>query len=111
MKSHDREAKPHAASETLAQALHRLAAQARERDIRVYVYPAAGEWFTSSYSQPDILHRVTRSSCDCPGFAWRGRCAHLAALLHSLGELPPEPNPPASRLRVVRSSPRLEVIA
>ena len=85
--------------ETTEQAIRRLAARAREHGIRVYQYPHTGEWYCSSYSQPDMLHRVTRVSCDCPGFTRHGRCQHHAALLHYLGELPPDPlTPPQLRV-------------
>jgi hypothetical protein len=97
--------------ETPEQAIRRLAAKARACDVRVYRYPGTGEFYANSYSQPDILHRVTRFSCDCPGFIRHGRCMHHAALVHHLGELPPEPTPPASRLRDSRPAPRLEVSA
>jgi hypothetical protein len=76
--------------ETPEQAIRRLAAQARDRGIRVALYEPTGEWYASSFTAPDRLHRVTRVSCDCPGFCRHGRCMHHAALLHHLGELPPE---------------------
>jgi hypothetical protein len=86
--------------ETRDQAIRRLAAQESERGIRVYQYEPTGEWYASSYRWPDRLHRVTRVSCDCPGFCKHGRCQHRAALLHYLGELPPDP-PRPTRLRVM----------
>ena len=75
-------------SETPAQITRRLAYQAINAGIRVYQYPHTGEFYTSSYAEPDILHRVTRLSCDCRGFIRHGRCAHHSALLHFIGELP-----------------------
>ena len=86
--------------ETAEQGLRRLAAQARERGIRVYQYEPTSEWYANSYTSPDRLHRVTRVSCDCPGFVRHGRCQHHADLLHYLGELPPDP-PSPPRMRVV----------
>ena len=74
--------------ETPAQITHRLAFGAINAGIRIFQYPHTGEFYASSYRQPDILHRVTRVSCDCGAFIRRGRCSHHAALLHHIGELP-----------------------
>lgn len=79
--------------ETREQALRRLAFQALAHGLRLFEYPRTREFYCSSSSQPDMLHRVTRLSCDCRGFIQHGRCSHYALLLHHLGELP-EPTPP-----------------
>lgn len=77
------------ANETEAQALHRLAAQAREKGVRVLVYPYTNEHFAESASHPGELHRVTMVSCDCRGWMRHGRCTHNAAVLDMYGNLPP----------------------
>lgn len=80
------------AKETLVQALHRLAGQARELDLQVFRYDLTNggrEYFVTSHSEPGRLHRVTMLSCDCPGFQRHQRCSHFAALLDAIGELPP----------------------
>ena len=79
--------------ETPDQALRRLAFQALTHGLIIYDYPHTREFYCSSHSQPDMLHRVTRLSCDCRGFIQHGRCSHYALLLYHLGELP-EPTPP-----------------
>jgi hypothetical protein len=87
--------------ETRDEALNRLARLARKRGIRVLTYPLTGEQFALSLSQPETVHRVTRLGCDCPGFTYHNRCTHFAALLDSLGELPPErPGSPAAPAQV-----------
>src|SRR4051812_19408020 len=80
------------AKETLTQALHRLAGQAREFDLQVLHYDCANgtrEYFVTSHSESGRLHRVTAFSCDCQGFMRHQRCSHFAALLDAIGELPP----------------------
>lgn len=71
------------------QDIRRLALQALSHDLRILVYPIGGEVYCTSRSEPDLLHRVTRLSCDCRGFIQHGRCSHHSLLLHHLGELPP----------------------
>lgn len=83
--------------ETREEALQRLARLARKRGIRVLTYPLTGEQFALSLSHPEVIHRVTPLGCDCLGFTYHNRCTHYAALLESLGELPPEhPSTPAA---------------
>ena len=83
--------------ETREEALERLARLARKRGIRVLTYPLTGEQFALSLSRPEVVHRVTRLGCDCLGFTYHNRCTHYAALLESLGELPPDrPGSPAA---------------
>ena len=87
-------------SETHDEAVHRLSAQALKRDLRIYEHTPSGEFYCSSFSQPDVIHRVTLVSCECDGFARHQRCQHHARLLHHLGELPRlgsdhDPDPPA----------------
>ena len=87
--------------ETRDEALNRLARLARKRGIRVLTYPLTGEQFALSLSHPETVHRVTRLGCDCLGFTYHSRCTHYAALLDSLGELPPErPGSPAAPAQV-----------
>ena len=83
--------------ETREEALNRLARLAQKRAIRVLTYPLTGERFALSLSHPETVHRVNRLGCDCLGFTYHNRCTHYAALLESLGELPPErPGSPAA---------------
>lgn len=82
--------------ESREQAIHRLAAQARDKGIRVLVYPQTNEHFAESASHPGELHRVTMVSCDCRGWMRHGQCMHNAAVLDMYGNLPrldPEPDP------------------
>jgi hypothetical protein len=76
-------------TDTRDQAIRRLAFQAITRGLRIFEHQATGEFFCSSYSQPDRCHRVTALSCDCAGFIRHGRCQHHALLLFQIGELPP----------------------
>jgi hypothetical protein len=66
--------------------LHRLAARAQERGLRL-TQERPGVWFCSSASRPE-LHYVTGLSCDCRGFIEHQRCTHHARLLDHLGWLP-----------------------
>ncbi|HEX3303776.1 MAG TPA: hypothetical protein VHR64_12905 [Thermomicrobiales bacterium] len=87
--------------ETRDEAILRLAGLAKKRGIRVLTYPLTGEQFALSLSHPETVHRVTRLGCDCLGFTYHNRCTHYAALLESLGELPPEqPGSPAAPAQV-----------
>lgn len=79
--------------ESYPEMLMRLAGTAGKRGIRIYSYEPTGDFYSTSRSKPDSLHRVTRWSCDCAGFKWLGRCTHHAALLEHIGELPPTPTP------------------
>ena len=72
---------------TTAEDLHRLAALAAKRGLRLSEKPP-GVWFCSSASS-DRPHAVTGLSCDCRGFIEHQRCTHLALLLAHLGLLPP----------------------
>jgi hypothetical protein len=66
----------------------RLARTARERGIQVFREVTTGQWFATSASKPETLHRVTALSCDCLGFVAHQRCSHHSALLAKLGWLP-----------------------
>jgi hypothetical protein len=81
------------APETRADALMRLATQARATGVRLYQDRADGRFYASSRSQPGTLHRLTGFSCTCPGFVRHGRCAHLAALHCALGWINDDPTP------------------
>src|SRR5688500_12426798 len=48
--------------------VHRLAAEARQRGIRILVEPISGAHFATSSRDPDVIYRVTAYSCTCPGF-------------------------------------------
>ena len=82
--------------ETRDQQLHRLAAEARSRDLRIFESIDTGEFYCSSATMPDMAWRVTLVSCSCPHFVRDGVCKHHAHLLWHLGELPadtPDPDP------------------
>ena len=74
--------------ETHDERIIRLAQVARERRIQVFQEVATGQWFATSASKPETLHRVTALSCDCLGFVAHQRCSHHSALLAKLGWLP-----------------------
>lgn len=85
----------HAIDPDLITDLRRLAAEATRAGIRIY-HDRSGRSYATSRSQTWTLRYVTAASCDCPVFAVRGRCAHNALLLETLGFLSdPEPTPPA----------------
>jgi len=87
---------PAHAGESEAQALHRLAARAHERGIRLIVNQVTNHHFCTSASNRDKLHAVTLLSCDCRGFITHGRCMHFALVLERYGCLPPivpDPSP------------------
>lgn len=71
------------------EAVVRLAEQAKASGVRIYSYNLT--YYATSKSEPGALHAVTAWSCDCKGFAFRGRCQHHAALLDHIGELPALP--------------------
>jgi len=80
---------PAHAGETEAQALHRLARQAKVRGIKIIQNIVTNAHFTTSSSRPGTLHKVTLYSCDCLGFVTHGRCTHFAAILEYYHSLPP----------------------
>jgi len=87
--------------ETVDQAFHRLAGEARRQGVTVYrVAGSKGPaWFSPSQSRPGVAHSLTAVSCTCEGFIRWQRCRHLARLLDVLGWLPtsdPAPDPPAA---------------
>src|SRR5215213_3081230 len=74
--------------------VHRLAAVAHERGLRLF--RDGSRWYCSSASDAGGCHYVTDLSCDCPGFLAHGRCSHHALLLERLGWLPEvEPGMPS----------------
>jgi len=75
--------------ETETQALHRLAAQAKARGVKIVQNIVTNHHWATSASQPGKLHAVTLFSCDCPGFTRWGRCHHYAAILEYYRSLPP----------------------
>jgi hypothetical protein len=78
---------------TTPEDLHRLAALAHTRGLRL-TQESAGVWFCSSARQHTDPHYVTGLSCDCRGFQEHQRCSHFALLLEHLGWLPEvEPTP------------------
>jgi len=79
-------------TETREDALRRLLTIARESGVRL-LQDDQGEMWTTSVSEPGLLHKVEPISCSCRGFARAGRCRHQAALLSYLGWLDPEPDP------------------
>ncbi len=68
------------------EAVVKLAEQAKTNGVRIYAYNLT--YYATSKSEPGTLHCVTAWSCDCVGFAFRGRCQHHAGLLAHIGELP-----------------------
>jgi hypothetical protein len=85
--------------ETRDEALQRLAAEAKKTGFQIYLYPRTGEYYATSTSSPDELHRVTLMSCDCPGSLRHQQCTHHAALLAEFDELPPLPPTPIKPTR------------
>ena len=84
------------AGKTEAAALHRLAAQAKARGVKIVVNLVTNAHFATSASRPGTLHKVSLFSCDCLGFVTHGRCTHYAAVLemyYSLPALDPTPAP------------------
>jgi len=91
------------AAETLEEARVRLAAKAEAEGVKLTVDDQGRHW-ASSTSQLGHWHALTGFSCDCAGFANRGRCKHHAALLEALGWLDdadPEPTPPVAAVAVI----------
>jgi hypothetical protein len=77
---------PRQARPTTPADLHRLAARAQARGVRL-TQERPGVWFCSSASGGDP-HYTTGLSCDCRGFMEHQRCSHYALLLDHLGWLP-----------------------
>ncbi len=67
--------------------LLRLAEEARSKGVVLLAESATGERFSTSASDPHIVHRLTTESCSCKGFAYTGRCTHHSLLLEELGWL------------------------
>jgi hypothetical protein len=90
--------------ETWEQAVNRLALQAQETGVKIFVHDLGTrvEFFATSVGRPGTLHRVTLFSCDCAGFVRHQRCSHVAALLAEVGELPPLPPTPTPAEMVER---------
>ena len=84
------ELRPRQPRPTTPEDLHRLAALAAQRGLRLSE-ERPGVWFCSSATS-DRPHAVTGLSCDCRGFVEHQRCTHLALLLAHLGWLPPIAN-------------------
>jgi hypothetical protein len=80
---------------TTPEDVHRLAAVAHTRGLRL-TQESETVWFCSSSRQHSDPHYVTGLSCDCRGFQEHQRCSHHALLLEHLGWLPEvEPVPVA----------------
>ena len=106
--------------ETEAQALHRLAAQAKAQGVEIVIDEDNRHWATSA-SRPGERYVVSLLACSCPGFIRHRRCHHLALCLAKYHSLPPSPSPrplsttprprsatstvPGARPRPSRSSP------
>jgi hypothetical protein len=82
--------------ENEAQALHRLAWQAKAQRVKIIVNVETNAHFAASVSRPGTLHKVTLYSCDCPGFLKHARCMHYAAVLEMYHSLPPIEGPDTS---------------
>jgi len=90
-------------TETVDGARARLARKARQEGVTI-TRDQDGRYFASSVSTPGKQYLVTGYSCDCPGFANRGRCRHHSALLSAMGWLDdadPEPPRPGPTVAVV----------
>ena len=70
---------------TRRQDAERLAQQARQDGTRLKRDRLTGQYFATSQSHPETLHRVSILSCDCKGFQTHGRCRHHSALLAHFG--------------------------
>ena len=55
--------------ESRDQAINRLAVEARTRGIQIFQYRPTNEYYATSTSNPEYLHRVTVLSCDCVGLS------------------------------------------
>jgi hypothetical protein len=95
--------------ETHEQALARLLGVARESGVKL-LHDDVGDYFATSVSEPTLLHRVSPDGCSCRGYLFHGRCRHLAALLAHLGQLDPNPEPPATVCPQCHGTGVLEVV-
>ena len=81
-------------------AIHRRADITVEHEVEVngvrLIRATTGRYFAESRSEPERCWYLTGFSCGCPGFAYRQRCEHHAALLVALGWTSPEPESPAA---------------
>ena len=75
--------------ETEAQALHRLAWEAKARGVKIVHNLVTNAHFATSAGRPGTLHKVTLYSCDCAGFLRHARCMHYALVLEAYHSLPP----------------------
>ena len=90
-------------TETVDGARARLARKARQEGVTI-TRDQDGRHYASSVSTPGQSHYVTGYSCDCVGFANRGRCKHHSARLAAMGWLDdadPEPTPPVAAVAVI----------
>jgi len=60
----------------MSTALQNLA-RAEDHGIEIKTTPE-GNLFATSFSQDDLLYRITGNHCDCKGFFYRGHCKHHA---------------------------------
>ena len=71
---------------TRRQDAERLAQQARQDGTRLKRDRLTGQFYATSQSHPETLHRVSLSGgCDCKGWATYHRCRHYSALLAHFG--------------------------
>jgi hypothetical protein len=105
--------------ESLAAALHRLAAKAHAEGLvildDVNAAPFACRVTSSRAGHGPYVVNLTSGplhGCDCDGFARHGRCKHYALALDAAGWLPdPDDPPPAAPLAALPRAERREVAA